>query len=156
MMTKTKGLGQLMGFVALALLTSAAVAATGSDDGLAAAAIDDYGAVHQALFKDDLAAAKTAAAKLATSAKGAGDIVSAAQAITNAADLAVARAAFGDASKALITALAANSGLAAGLHAFQCPMAKGYKKWVQRSDSLQNPYMGGRMPGCGSHTDMTP
>jgi threonine/homoserine/homoserine lactone efflux protein len=35
-------------------------------------------------------------------------------------------------------------------HVFECPMAKGYKRWVQPTDELENPYMGQEMLTCGS------
>jgi hypothetical protein len=33
-------------------------------------------------------------------------------------------------------------------------MAKGYKKWVQTSEKVSNPYMGKTMGQCGSKTEM--
>jgi hypothetical protein len=32
-------------------------------------------------------------------------------------------------------------------------MAPGYGQWVQSGDKLDNPYMGKRMPRCGSARD---
>jgi hypothetical protein len=60
------------------------------------------------------------------------------------------RKAFGEVSQALISLLAAEPALQKGLHVFECPMAQGYKQWVQPSDKLENPYMGKSMLECGA------
>lgn len=59
------------------------------------------------------------------------------------------RAAFGELSRPVVTLLTEQSTLARGRYVFKCPMAKGYQKWVQTSEKLENPYMGGRMLQCG-------
>ncbi|KPK17351.1 MAG: hypothetical protein AMJ62_01475 [Myxococcales bacterium SG8_38] len=61
-----------------------------------------------------------------------------------------ARAAFGDVSRAMISLLSAAPSLQEDLHVYECPMAKGYKKWVQREEGISNPYMGREMPKCGT------
>jgi hypothetical protein len=142
--------------IGLLLVGGAAMAApTPATSGLDPA-IDAYVAVHAGLFADDLAAAQLAASKLGSTAKDHADLARAAGAIAAAKDVAAARAAFGDASKALITLIAARPEGAHGVFAFKCPMAKGYQKWIQRVDTLQNPYMGQRMPSCGTHTSLEP
>ena len=65
-------------------------------------------------------------------------------------DLAVAREAFGEVSRHVVSWLADHPELANGRYVFECPMAKGYRKWVQQSDSVSNPYMGQEMAACGS------
>jgi len=60
------------------------------------------------------------------------------------------RHAFGDLSRATVALLAAEPSLQQGHHVFECPMAQGYKKWVQVSAEVSNPYMGTRMPECGA------
>lgn len=60
-----------------------------------------------------------------------------------------ARQAFGEASEHLVAAIASEPSLAHGLSIFECPMTKGYPKWVQASDSKANPYMGKEMQSCG-------
>mgnify|MGYP000176567725 CR=1 FL=1 len=55
-----------------------------------------------------------------------------------------------DEQEALIDALAKDPELRKTLHVFECPMAQGYGKWVQRGEKLENPYMGKSMPNCGS------
>ena len=124
----------------------------------AAPALDAYEAMRAALAADDLAAAKAAAKKLSVAAKGAKGHVAhagmAAAGVSGAADMAAARLAFGETSKALISAIADHPDLGKGLHAFTCPMAKGYKKWLERTKDFQNPYMGKKMLKCGGPTDM--
>lgn len=66
-----------------------------------------------------------------------------------ASDLARLRREFGDVSRHVVALLRAEPALAQGLFVFECPMAEGYRKWVQRSAEISNPYMGRRMPRCG-------
>ena len=63
------------------------------------------------------------------------------------------RKAFGEVSRPLVALLSASPQLRAGRHVFTCPMAQGYKKWIQTSDQISNPYMGTSMPMCGSGSD---
>lgn len=59
------------------------------------------------------------------------------------------RSAFGGVSRAIIFVLGAEPTLAKGLNVIECPMATGYKKWVQDGDTVSNPYMGVKMATCG-------
>lgn len=68
-------------------------------------------------------------------------------------DLTNLRIAFGDVSRAVVSLIVADPSLASGRYIFRCPMTMGYKKWVQTSAELENPYMGSRMLHCGSETD---
>lgn len=68
-------------------------------------------------------------------------------------DVAQARSAFGDVSQAMVAVLSAAPSLQEGVHLYECPMAKGYQKWVQSDESVHNPYMGTKMPTCGTATD---
>ena len=64
------------------------------------------------------------------------------------------RLAFGEVSKHLVAAIEAEPALGEGLHTFECPMAKGYKLWLQPNAELENPYMGQKMLRCGA--EVTP
>ncbi len=64
-----------------------------------------------------------------------------------------ARSSFGELSRYLVGLAAADPNLQAGWRIFECPMVKGFPKWFQRSDRIENPYMGESMPTCGSPTD---
>lgn len=65
-------------------------------------------------------------------------------------DLAEVRGAFGEVSESVVALLAAEPSLQKGRYVFECPMAKGYKKWVQVNDKVSNPYFGSEMPECGA------
>ena len=71
-------------------------------------------------------------------------------------DMRSLRRAFGEVSRAAVTLIVADETLASDRYVFRCPMARGYKKWVQTSAELENPYMGKRMLHCGSETVWAP
>ncbi len=60
------------------------------------------------------------------------------------------RKAFGEVSRAVVALLAAEPSLQPGRHLYECPMAEGYKKWVQVDEKIANPYMGSQMLECGA------
>lgn len=66
------------------------------------------------------------------------------------------RRAFGEVSRSVVALLVARPRLRRGRHVFECPMAQGYKKWVQLKSAIENPYMGKRMLACGSASRWTP
>ena len=66
------------------------------------------------------------------------------------ADLKVVRVAFGELSRGIVGAIAADPTLQVGRFLYQCPMAKGYQRWVELKPRMENPYMGSRMLECGS------
>jgi hypothetical protein len=112
-----------------------------------AACLKAYHQVHHALAKDDLAAAKKAATDLAEKA-GPAKCPSTAQ---HAAELAKsdslesAREHFKAISEECVKMAAGID----GQYAFNCPMAKA--DWLQTdSKQVSNPYMGKKMPTCGS------
>ena len=72
-----------------------------------------------------------------------------------ATDLPRLRREFGDVSRHVVALLTADESLARGVHVFECPMAEGYGRWVQPSADISNPYMGTRMPACGSETSFS-
>ena|GEM_PF-1122799 len=102
-------------------------------------------------------ASKLAAAAKSASVPGAGKqplaqlaTAAAALARVDASDSTAVRKAYGEVSRATVALLAALPDVAKSYHVFECPMAKGYKRWVQSSDTLHNPYLGSKMPTCGS------
>lgn len=156
-----------MRLTALILTVLVAFAACGkSDTPLADAATatapaptsleEAYEALRVTLVNDDLAATRSAAVTLAAYAGADEAIAKAAHEMGTAIDLAAARLAFGEASRAYITQLSTDPARAEGKHAFRCPMAKGYKLWVQLTAELENPYMGQRMLECGGPVEMVP
>ncbi len=117
-----------------------------------------YDAVREALAVDDLAATQAAAKALAEAGKAEAALAQAAQKVASSVDLDAARLAFGDMSQAYIALLNAKADLDPDkkLVAFRCPMAKGYKKWVQFGEPMRNPYMGKAMLECGAKVDLVP
>jgi protein SCO1 len=126
-----------------------------ANDSLAA-----YEALRAHLAADDLPAAQKDAATVADAAtkastaggparQGLADLAAAAKAINTAADMVAARAAFGELSKNVVALMVGNPNLRTGHYLFLCPMATGYQKWVQTSQTLNNPYWGKRMLTCG-------
>ncbi len=79
-------------------------------------------------------------------------IASAAKGLGSAGDVEAARSAFGEVSRHVVALLAADRTLAEGKHVFECPMAAGYKKWIQPTAKLENPYMGTKMLSCGGES----
>ncbi len=81
-----------------------------------------------------------------------GTLVKAAEALaaTPMDDIEQVRVAFGDVSKSVVAMLTAAPEAGKEYHVFECPMAKGYKRWAQPGAALENPYMGGKMLSCGS------
>lgn len=127
----------------LAAITLAALAAPGllhAQD----ARLDQYVAISTALAQNDLGAARTAATKLSQET---GPLAIAASGVAKAESLDAARASFRTLSSEA-ERLAAGQG---GYHVFTCPMAGA--DWVQKSTTVQNPYMGRQMSSCGSLKD---
>ncbi len=65
-------------------------------------------------------------------------------------DIEATRLAFGVVSESVVALLMSAPEAAKDYHLFECPMAKGYKRWAQPGVELQNPYMGAKMLTCGS------
>jgi hypothetical protein len=129
---------------------------------------DSYDATRAGLAADDVDKAKAAAAGLAKAAEaeaakaqGAAKapieaVAAQAKRVAEAANISEARLAFGEMSKAFIGWVDAEPTVGQGLYAFMCPMAKGYKKWVEQQNKMANPYMGKSMLECGGPTEMKP
>lgn len=125
-----------------------------------------YETLRKAFAQDDLQAAKKASKRLQKVVKvlakkegkrGKKDLtglLNAARRISKSQKIASARLAFGRLSKHLIGYLTTHPKLARGATTYQCPMAKGYKKWVQFHSKMGNPYMGKRMLFCGGKTNL--
>lgn len=98
-------------------------------------------------------AAKTAASTTAKHLEDLADAASRGRESSGEAQLDQARNDFGEMSRHLIAAIAAEPNLAVGRFVFECAMAKVYPKWVQASETVGNPYMGAEMPTCGVQSD---
>lgn len=60
------------------------------------------------------------------------------------------RKAFGEVSRSVVALIGTDPSLQESAHVFECSMAQGYQKWVQRTETIENPYMGQSMLACGS------
>jgi hypothetical protein len=150
----------------LAILFSAALGLTGCDkpkppEAAAPAVarapiVTAYDVLRESLATDDLAATQAAAKQVASLGEGA--LAKFATDVAAATDLDQARRSFGELSREYIALLGAKPDLDPGktLVAFRCPMAEGYKKWVQFGEPMRNPYMGKRMLECGAKVDLVP
>ncbi|HVV83379.1 MAG TPA: efflux RND transporter periplasmic adaptor subunit [Kofleriaceae bacterium] len=74
----------------------------------------------------------------------------AAEQIAAARDVAAARPAFADASRLLLAVAATDPQLTTGWRVFECPMTKGFGRWLQREPAPVNPYLGKEMGACVS------
>lgn len=136
----------------------------------AAGVLEGYERVRQLLASDQVSAAGPAAKALATAAEGAagdkatpdatvfGRIAPAAATLstTDAKDSDAVRRQFGEVSRLVVELLSKNESLRGSRLVFDCPMAQGYRKWVQLTPTINNPYMGSKMLECGSASTWTP
>lgn len=107
-----------------------------------------YLEIKDALVSDDSKAAQTAAMKMA---KMDSDMTPMANAIAGSNDLMEQRKSFSKMSTVLYSK-AKDKNLDDALYWNHCPMANGGAgaNWLSMQEKIQNPYMGQKMPGCGS------
>ena len=121
--------------------------------------IDPYLRIQRALNVDSLAEVKNNARRIAAEAAKVGAHGAAMQAaageLQQAADLKAARAAFGSLGDALMI-YAKDSGAAIGadVNVAYCPMAQKY--WLQKGETIRNPFYGKAMSDCGRITPNLP
>lgn len=139
-------------------------AAAPAEGEVVAAVLGPYETIREALVADQGAPVAAAAGKLAGAARAAegaaadeldphlAELATKADELAKVAadDLAAMRLAFGEVSRAMVALVEAAPEQAESVHVFECPMASGYKRWVQGDGELANPYMGQSMPACGS------
>ena len=141
----------MRGFVLAGVLALGMVTITAATE-LPAALVDPYVRVQAALAADKMDKVKQDAAEIAKAAGSLGapasKVAEAAQTLEGAGDLKSARDAFGRVSDALF-AYAKSQGATppAGVKIAFCPMAN--KSWLQKGDTIQNPYYGSDMLQCG-------
>ncbi len=128
------------------------------------ATLSAYEELRKELFHDRLEGAHAAATTLAAQAEEAAEaspdhaahltqLHDAATRAAEAEDLEMARAAYGEVSRAVIGMQIADPALQEGWHIYTCPMVEGFQKWSQPRAGIQNPYMGQEMPRCGGATE---
>lgn len=111
--------------------------------------LDRYVLVSEALANDNLPAVKSLAAALAETARAEKQESLAANAseIASSDSIETARQSFQLASQDAVKLAVGQE----GYYVMTCPMAKA--DWVQKTDKVQNPYMGKAMLQCGSLKD---
>jgi uncharacterized membrane protein len=117
-----------------------------------ASIIDPYVKIHDALANDSTEGVRQNAGEIATAATALGapamKIDTSAVQLAAADDLEAARDRFGALSDAIVTyATGLNLTMPAGVRTAYCPMVS--KPWLQKGDTLANPYYGKAMPTCG-------
>lgn len=129
-----------------------------------------YENVRRLLAEDQVAAVSGFAEQLTRAARGVVSEKSGAQlpvferiasasaglAKVDAKDTDAVRRQFGEVSRGVVELLAENEALRGSRLVFDCPMAQGYRKWVQVTPTINNPYMGSKMLECGTTTKWTP
>jgi protein SCO1/2 len=116
------------------------------------AIVDPYVRIQRALNVDSVEGIADRAREIEAQAKalgaGADSIRSAAADVGRTTELAPARAAFERLGNAIIASARPNPGsLGAGVKAAYCPMLRKY--WLQRGETIQNPFYGQAMSDCG-------
>jgi hypothetical protein len=119
---------------------------------LPASIVEPYLKIHDDLAADSMDNVKQNAGDLATAATALGapamKIETAAVQLAAAGDLAQARDRFGVLSDAIVTYMTGLKLTAPdGVRTAFCPMAQ--RPWLQKGDTLANPYYGKEMPTCG-------
>jgi len=146
-------LAPLLLFVLSACNQTAFPKAPAAGGEMTAAIIDPYLKIQSALASDSVDGVRANAGEIATAATALGapamKIDTTALQLASAGDLDDARAKFGALSEALDTYM---TGMKLtppeGVRVAFCPMVK--KPWLQREESLRNPYYGSQMLTCGS------
>jgi hypothetical protein len=150
-------IGRVVAALALFVVATSACAPGAEDTPRSGSAmpktiIDPYLNIHDALAVDSLDGIRQNAGEIATAATALGapamKIDTAAVQLAAAGDLDGARERFGVLSDAIVTYMK-GLGIQApeGVRTAYCPMAQ--KPWLQRGDTLANPYYGKAMPTCG-------
>lgn len=124
------------------------MATAAGQEKLALEAFGHYEQIRVALSNDTVAetAKHAKALALLAGAVAGPDAKKAADQLTAAKTLEDARIHFGDLSVALVPKFQAEG--IQGAHAYMCPMKQ--KPWMQRGDTMSNPYYGKAMFTCGS------
>src|SRR5262249_32628295 len=119
-----------------------------------AAILEAYSRIQQSLNADRLTGIADAAQKIVAEATRIGDAAAPVRAAANvmqrASDLPAARTQMGTLSDAVIKLARANGGFGEMKSAY-CPMMRKY--WLQKGDTIQNPYYGQSMSDCGRFAD---
>ena len=146
--------------LAIAMAAGACAPTTGTPKAgsqMSASIVDPYLKIHDALAADSLDGVQAAAGDMAAAATVLGapamKVYTAALSLSGAAqapepDIKDVRARFGALSDALVTYMNGENLTAPdGVRTAYCPMVQ--KPWLQKGDTISNPYYGKEMAGCG-------
>ncbi len=113
--------------------------------------VPEAGSRAATLLRDAAASVAPADAKqcLADGARAAGSLAA-------ARDVETARKHFAEVTTFMTALAAADPRLQEGWRIFECPMVHGENRWLQRGDTLENPYMGKKMLACGTSSTFAP
>ncbi|MGM0575187.1 MAG: hypothetical protein ACQEXJ_05605 [Myxococcota bacterium] len=130
--------------------------------------LDEYEALRENLAESDLAGAKRASSRLASSAKTMADacggpmkstldrLARDGTAFGAAPNPARAREVFGAISRGVLTVAEMRPHLVEGLRAYRCPLIEGYDRWLQRGGEPSNPYLAPTGPACAEPVEVAP
>ncbi len=138
-------------FCALVIAVAAGATMLRAADGLKEV-VGSYLEIQAQLATDKFEGVKPAATALAGRADAMGQagaaIARAAKTVAAAADLKAARDSFGPLTDAVVAAAKADGWKDLGdVKLAYCPMVK--QSWLQKEDTIRNPYYGTAMSGCG-------
>jgi len=120
----------------------------GVQDSEFASIMSSYMAIKNALIADDASKAQEEAEKLVKKSPG---LERSAKAIAETDNLGKQREYFSEMSTVLYQ-MAKNNDIDGSVYWNHCPMALNGQgaNWLSQNEKIQNPYMGQKMPGCGS------
>jgi protein SCO1 len=121
--------------------------------------VDPYLRIQRALNRDELIgitdAARAVAIDAVTRGSNGAEMKAAADDLQQSADLDTARIAFAKLGDAIIRqAQSSGASVGDGVKVAYCPMARKY--WLQKGDTIQNPFYGKQMSDCGRIASDTP
>jgi hypothetical protein len=119
--------------------------------------LDPYFRIQTSLSDDKTDGVKADASAIAAAARTLGEpgaaIVTAAETLKSASDLAAARTAFSTLSDAVVAYSEKTKAAGDDVHTMYCPMAN--KQWIQKGEKVSNPYYGKSMLTCGEKKKRT-
>jgi protein SCO1 len=137
--------------------SSSDAAKNADTSGRLARMVDLYLRIPQSLNADKTDGIKDTADRIVSIAATMGDrgyaVFKAAGDMKDAVDLAAARSALGPLTDAMLALSRSGETLGDGVKVAYCPMAR--KSWLQKGDTIRNPYYGQSMSECGRFVETT-
>jgi Cu(I)/Ag(I) efflux system membrane fusion protein len=111
-----------------------------------------YEAIRARLADDATAKEAGAAFVEAATAASLAELATRGRAVAAATSVEAARTEFGELSRLVVALVIAHPELQRAHFVYECPMVKGYRKWIQATSDMANPYMGKAMLACGGES----